>query len=377
MGTKNIIIKNVFFDPDKFLGRRENSLEIYKSPPGKMVLSPFSLAFDSIVKLLVLNFDNDPIYFRIELQITRLRDNDYPLVILYRKDNMMDIYYTNEGVLNTRMDLLRDLFEKVSFNQLAAIEYNFQVKDTGLDTYLYLEDKLEKEIEIKIKENYPNRELYTILAPMGVISEKPKYLPIVFLNEFGMVLEKKTEVLVRIHRESRSLIEMPFQINGMQVYAGHFSLNPIVCNWNKNVSDDINPIILNPPSLTVSEKNFNLALENNSNYYEIKKISWKDQNNQTVSFEFSPAIPNLISLKSNFKVKGRFSCEINETKGVFGGDYNISRSGNSVKIRITPTKGWQPSSGKLWLKSYTWKAIIQFEDDGNFKIKSYWSRVSR
>ena len=340
-----------------------------------MVLSPFCLAFDSIVKLFVLNFDNDPIYFRIELQITRLKDKDYPLVILYRKDNMMDMYYTSEAALNTRMDLLKDLFEKTSFNQLETIEYTFQFEDMGLNAYLYLEDKLEKEIEIKVKEHYPNRELYAILAPMGIISEKPKYLPIVFLNEFGMFLKNNIEVLVRIHGESRNLIEMPFQINGMQVYAGHFSLNPIVCNWNKNASDDISPIILNPPSLTTSEKNIDLALKNNSNYYEIKKISWKDQNNQIVSFEFSPAIPNLISLKNNSKVKGRFSCEINENKGVFGGAYNIGRSGNFIEIRITPTKGWQLSSGKLWLESYTWKAIIQIEDDGNFKIKSYWRRV--
>jgi hypothetical protein len=375
VGTKNIIIKNVFFDQDKFLGRRENSLKIYNSPPSKIVLSPFSLVFDSIVKLLVLNFDNDPIYFRIELQITSLRNRDYPLVILYRKDNMMDIYYTNEGVINPRMDLLRDLFEKVSFNQLETIEYDFQFEDTGLNVYLFLEDKLEKEIEFKVKENYPNRDLYTILAPTEVISEKPKYLPIVFLNEFGMLLEKKTEALVRIHGEYRNLIEMPFQINRMQAYGGYFSLNPIVCNWNKNASDDISPIILNPPSLTISEKNIDLALKNNSNYYEIKRISWKDQNNQIVSFEFSPAIPNLTSLKSNFKVKGRFSCEINETKGVFGGEYNINRSGNSIEIRITPTKGWQPSSGKLWLESYNWKAIIHIEDDGNFKINSYWSKV--
>ncbi|NHJ19461.1 MAG: hypothetical protein EAX91_00865 [Candidatus Lokiarchaeota archaeon] len=375
MGTKNIIIKNVFFDHDKFLGRRENSLKIYNSPPGKMVLSPFNLTFDSILKLFVLNFDNDPIYFRIELQITRLRDKDCPLVILYRKDNMVDIYYTNEDVINTRMNLLRALFEKVSFNQLETIEYYFQFDDRGLDAYLFLEDKLEKEIEIKVNENYPNRELYTILAPMGVISKKPKYFPIVFLNKFGMVLEKNTEIFVRIHGEYRNLIEMPFQINGMQVYPGHFSLNPIVCNWNKNASNDISPIVLNPPSLTISENNINLALKNNSNYYEIKEISWKDQNNQIVSFEFSPAIPNLISLKNNSKVKGRFSCEINEMKGVFGGAYNISRSGNSIEIRIAPTKGWQLSSGKLWLESYTWKAIIQIEDDGNFKINSYWRRV--
>ena len=377
MGIKNVKMKNMFFDPNKYLGERDNSLKIYDLPPRNLILSPFNMRFDSIERLLVLNFDNDPIYFRIELQITRLKDKDYPFVILYRKDNMMDIYYTNEALLKNRKKEFTDSFVNVSFNQVEAIDFKFQFDDTGLEAYIFFEDKLEKEIEFKIKENIPGRKLSSILAPMGAISNKPKYFPIVFLKEFGMVIKRNTEISIRIHGVLRNTTELPFQINGMNVYASHYSLNPMISNWNYNFSDDIDPIILNTPSLNISEKNIIFSLKNNFGYYEIKKISGKDEKGHTISFEFSPAIPNLISLKNNSKIKGRFSCTIDKQEGIFGGLYYINRTGETIEINITPKKGWQPFFGKSWLKSYKWTSKIGVLENGEYKISSYWRRILR
>lgn len=377
MGIKNVKMKNMFFDPNKYLGERDNSLKIYDLPPRNLILSPFNMRFDSIERLLVLNLEDDPVYFRIELQILNKLDKMYPLVILYRKDNMMDIYYTNEALLKNRKKEFTDSFVNVSFNQVEAIDFKFQFDDTGLEAYIFFEDKLEKEIEFKIKENIPGRKLSSILAPMGAISNKPKYFPIVFLKEFGMVIKRNTEISIRIHGVLRNTTELPFQINGMNVYASHYSLNPMISNWNYNFSDDIDPIILNTPSLNISEKNIIFSLKNNFGYYEIKKISGKDEKGHTISFEFSPAIPNLISLKNNSKIKGRFSCTIDKQEGIFGGLYYINRTGETIEINITPKKGWQPFFGKSWLKSYKWTSKIGVLEKGEYKISSYWRRILR
>jgi hypothetical protein len=337
MGIKNFIssfilkftkvkLKNIFIDHHKYLGKRVNSLKIYGRPPRNMVLSPCNMIFDPIDRLLIVNFEEDPIYYGIELQIFHKIDKEYPLVIMYRKDNMMDIYYTNEIVIKNRQKMVTDLLTSVSFNQLEDIEYKFQFDEMGLDAYLFLEDKLEKEIEFKIKENTPGRELTSILAPIGIGNKNPKYFPILFLNKFGMVIKKDTEIFVKVHDSLKTITELPVRMSGTNVYQARFSLDPIICNWNNNYSGNINPVILNPPILNVTDDNITYDLINNSDYYELKKISGNDGEGHTISFEFSPAIPNLLSIRDS-KVKGRFSCIIDEKKGIFAGEYYLTRNG--------------------------------------------------
>jgi len=364
--------KNIFIDHNKYLGTRENSLKIYDRPPRNMILSPFNLIFDTIDRLLIVNFEQDPIYYSIELQIFHKVDKEYPLVIMYRKDNMKDIYYTNEIAIKNRKKMVAELRTNVSFNQLEDIEYKFQFNEMGLDAYLLLKDKLENEIEFKIKENTPGRVLSSVLAPIIAVNKKPEFFPIVFLHKFGMVLKKHTDISVKIHSIVRNTVEMPIRMNGMNVYLARYSLKPIICNWNKNFNGNINPIILNAPTLKVSNENMTFNLIKNSDYYEIKKISGNDDKDHTVSFEFSPAIPNLIALRSNSKIKGRFSCIIDEKKGIFAGEYYLTRTGNTIEFIIQPTKGWQPFPGKLWLKTYKWNSKIQFYDIDDVKINSYW-----
>jgi len=371
----NVKLKDIFIDHHKYLGKRENSLKIYERPPRNMILSPFTMIFDPIDRLLIVNFEEDPIYYGIELQIFHKLDKEYPLVIMYRKDNMMDLYYTNEIVIKNREKRGTDLLANVSFNQLEDIEYKFQFDEKGLDAYLFLKDKLEKEIEFKIKENTPKRELTSILAPIGAVSKKPEYFPIVFLNKFGMVIKKNTEIFVKIHGFLRDATEMPIRMNRMNVYLAHYSLEPIICNWNNSFSGNINPLILNPPILNLTNNNITYGFLNNSDYYEIKQISGNDEEGHAITFEFSPAIPCLLSLRSNSKIKGRFSCIIDEKKGIFAGEYYLTRTGDTIEFIIIPTKGWQPFPGKLWLKTYKWTSEIQIQDIGDIKIISYWRRI--
>jgi len=190
-----------------------------------------------------------------------------------------------------------------------------------------------------------------------------------------MVIKKSTKIFVKIHGFLRDATEMPVRMSGTNFYLARYSLEPIICNWNNSFSGNINPLILNPPILNISNKNITYDLLNNSDYYEIKQISGNDEEGHTISFEFSPAIPNLLSLGSNSKIKGRFSCIIDEKKGIFAGEYYLTRTGDTIEFNITPTKGWQPFPGKLWLKTYKWTSEIQILDIGDIKITSYWRRI--
>ena len=113
----------------------------------------------------------------------------------------------------------------------------------------------------------------------------------------------------------------------------------------------------------------------NKGYYEIEKISGEDGVGHTISFEFSPAIPNLIALNSNVNIKGKFSCCIDDRKGIFAGEFYITRVGDIISFSIQPTKGWQPFPGKLWLNTYEWNAEIDIFEKNNIKIQSNWYRI--
>jgi len=371
----NVKIKDVVVDHHKYLGKINNSLKIYESSPKNMIFSPFNITTDNVDRLMLINFEEDPIYYAIELQVFRIAGEKLPMVIMYRKDDLVDIYYTNEAIIENRKKLIKDLLTNVSFNQLEEIIFRFQTDDMGLDTYLFLKDKLEKEIEFKIKENTPGKELAAMLTPIGAASKKPQYFPIVYLNKFGMVIKKDTEIFVKIHGVLRKPVEMPFRMNGMHIYLARYSLEPIISNWNKTYSGRLNSILIDPANIDVKKENLSYKILNNSGYYEIKRISRKDEVGHTISFEFSPAIPNLITLKSNVNIKGKFSCCIDDRKGIFAGKFYINRVGDIISFSIQPIKGWQPFPGKLWLKTYKWNAEIDILMKNNIRIQSKWYRI--
>jgi len=371
----NVKKKDIFIDPHKYLGKRRNSLKIYDRPPRNMILSPLNLTFNPIDRLLIVNFEEDPIYYGIELQIFHEASKEYPLVILYRKDNMMDIYYTNEIVLENRKEMVTELLTDVSFNQLEVIEYKLQFDERGLDAHLFLMDKLEEDIEFKVKENFPGRNLNTMLAPIGAVRKKPRYFPITILKRFGMIIKKDTVIYMKIHGNLRKIVDMPVKMNNLNIYLARFSLDPIICNWNKAYSGNLNPIVIHSPNYHIKENNLSIEILSNAGFYEIKKISGIDERNHLISFEFSPAIPNLIALQSEKKIKGKFSCSLDEKQCIFTGVYYINRIDKIITFNIHPTKGWQPFPGKLWLKTYKWTANIEILDDFEYKIHSKWTRV--
>lgn len=371
----NVKVKEVVVDHHKYLGKHKNSQKIYGYPPENMFFSPFNMTFDPIDRLMLIDFEEDPIYYGIELQIFRIVDEEYPLVLLYRKDDLVDIYYTNEAIIDNRKKLIEDLLTNVSFSQLEKIDFKFQVDNMGLDAYLHLKDKLEKDIEFRIKENTPERDLTAILAPVGAASKKPKYFPIIYLDKFGMVIKKGTEIFVKSHGTPRKPVEMPVRMNGMHIYLARYSLEPIISNWNNSFSGNLNPILINTSELKVKNENLIYEILDNEGYFEIEKVSGKDEVGHTISFEFSPAIPNLIALKSNISVKGKFSCCIDDRKGIFAGKFYINRVGDIISFNIQLNKGWQPFPGKLWLKTYKWNAEIDILEKNNVRIQSNWYRI--
>ena len=367
--------KDVVIDHHKYLGKSENTLTIYDQPPRNMILSPFNISFDPMDRLLLINFEEDPLYYGIELQILHKADEFYPLVIMYRKDDLIDLYFTNETAILNRKKKITDSLNNASFNHLETMDYKFDVDEMGLNAYLFFKDKLENTVEVRIKENTPGKELSAILTPINAVTKKPQYFPIVYLDKFSMVIKKDTDIFIRINENLRKPAELPVKINNQKFYAARYSLNPINCNWNSSYTGNLNPILLKTDNSDLLNENLSHEILNNKGYFEIKKVMGVDELKHSIAFEFSPAIPNLLSLKSEIEIKGKFSLIIGEKKGIFAGVYHINRKNEQIMIRIQPTKGWQLFPGKLWLKMYMWSANIEILENFEFKIHSNWTRV--
>jgi len=369
--TQDIKIKKAAINPKKFLGIARNSLKKYKDSPRFSIVSPFNFMFDQINSLFMIVFEDDSLYYQIELQIFKINNVEYPLVILYRKDGLKDLYYTDKKVLEDRENMVKDILPNASLNQPDSIDFNMEVDDNGFKCEIFLKDKFEREIEIKIDEMVPDRELYSFLVPSS--TKELDYFPLVYLRQFGMIHRDLSEILIKIDNKELLPVGAPFKLEGNVIYQSRFSLDPIMCNWNYNFEGYLEAIDVNMSDMSIFNNNLIYKLIKNNNYNEIKSISASDNSNHILLFEFSPPIPNFLSLKDKIKIKGKFSISIEGT-GIIAGEYQITTSGKKIVFKVDPSKAVHQISKILWFETYKWIAELEVINENTVKCISYWKR---
>lgn len=369
----NLKIKPVVVDHNKFLGNKVNDSVIYDKGSKGYFYSPMNISFDYMSRLMLISFENDPLFYEVELQTIHANNKEYPVVILYKNDESQEVYYTDKGILDKYKISNKKVLPNPSFYLLDDIDYRFGFTKTGLDVFLSLVDNENNIIEYKVKENKEHDEISAILAPIGASKPNPKNFPFIFLEKFGVVFKENTEIYIKINDISRKISDFPVRVHRSERYLVRFSLNPIIAYWNNEFYGTIAPIKGSSDSF-VKDNNIEYNLEINDNHFEIKKISAIDELGHKLFFEFSPALPDLISLKDTIHLQGKFSTGINDRLGVLAGTYEIQRMQNKVMITINPTKGWQPFPGKLWVKSYFWTAQLEISAEQKIKLVSGWKR---
>jgi hypothetical protein len=79
-------------------------------------------------------------------------------------------------------------------------------------------------------------------------------------------------------------------------------------------------------------------------------------------------------LRESARIQGRFAAGIDGKSGILGGEYELERNANKIRITIDPTTGWQPPvPGPLWFKTYRWIGDMEIHKDGVF-MESNWIR---
>jgi hypothetical protein len=376
MKLYNLKIEPSVVNHDKYLGNNQNSLEIYSEKPDGTIISPFSLSFIHINRLLLINFENDPIFNGIELQVIYVNDIEKPIVILFKHDESQDVYYIDKESMTEHRSATEKLLTNPSFHLIEKIDYRFQRDSKGLDVFLHIFDKDRNKIEFKIREHRENRKLSAMLAPVGASTPKPQYFPYIFLEDFGLVVKKNTEIYIEINKISRIISEFPVRVNGESVYMIRFCFDPILGYLNEEFDGTLEPIKVDK-ELEVTLKRIRYNIFRNNEYLEIKSMSKKDQLNHKLFFEFSPAIPDITKLKENTYIEGKFSSGTKKRSGLFIGKYELERKESTVEFHIIPTKAWQPFPGVSWVSKYVWKAVLDMQNLHRITMKSEWKNLKR
>lgn len=343
----------------RFLKSKKNKKDIYHKDIKSNIISPFTLEIEPISKLILFDIEDDPIYTTIELQEFNDDISNGLVIILYRRDKEIDVYYT-EGIKHN--------FYKGSKNGstllFTPLDYTFEKTEDQLQFLIDFIGKDGNRIFVEAVEKNSNKSHFDILAPAGDMIDNFTSFPLFFMKKTAFFEKNYSTIKIEIGNRKREPVAIPIAINHKFVYLSRYCLDPVAVNLNNNFYTT-----LSIPTDLKREK-YRVILNSNKDRNEIDSLICEKYNHKA-SLRFSPSIPELLSLKNGTKMKGRFSTSVDGITGIVAGNYLLEKVDGEVKIEMNPEKGWQPMPGKKWFKKYHWISKISTTDKA-VSISSQW-----
>jgi hypothetical protein len=372
--TSCITIKDTVVDEANFLGNKTNNTNIYSKESNGTLINPFNIntnnwGLGDIKRLMLVEFEDLQGYRSIELQVVENNGKQGGLVIMYYANkDQADVYHTPNLSLN------KEMYANILNNtEIIAtdIQYHFKEKEGLLQASLNFKDKFGNDINMLVNEKLGEMQPCGLLAPIGGEANSPEFMTIVFMKHFKFLSQNEKEIHVSINGDKAELIKLPIRVNGIKGFQTKYSMEPITVSWNMKTIGILNKLRVNENNL-YKQEDIEIECLNNKGHLEIERFTGIQQGN-LVMFRFSPAIPDLISLRNNIVVKGKFSMSVDSTTGIIAGEYIVTKTKDVVSLTIKPTKGYSPVPGKAWMKKMVWTAKIR-ETDNQFTIKSQWTK---
>lgn len=352
-------------DPRRYLGRRAGGADIYGRPGNGAFYSPLNARVAPMDKLLLVDFKGDPAYASIELQTFDDERGRAARVLLYPHQGPADYYYSHPAFV--------DHSETDRNTVVPDMSYTFEVTASGLDASLRMRDKRGTSIEFRLKEARHQRWAKGFLAPVGGSRAVTfDHFPLYHLKNMNFMPRKGAAPVVEIGGERRVPATLPVPLNREMVYLARYTDSPIIGQWNRPRHGELPPLRPDRP-LQAQDGATTYDLVEQAGHLEIRGLTSR-AGRHSVSFEFSPAIPDLPSLKEGAEVAGRFAAGADEARGIVAGTYRVLRRGPVIEMEIRPLKGWQPFPGPIWVKAWTWKGTITVGPDGRVFLTSAWTR---
>jgi hypothetical protein len=364
----------------------QDTSSIYQSNSTGRFYIPFNLSTGKVERLFLAEWAHGQKYTGLEVQYLDNPENGRGvLVILASVDGKANVYF--EPTLN--MDPkgyaiaggLRD-FVQTPFERAC-----FEIGPNGADVDVAFRDIDGDPVTIRAKEGGPKPPAaFSLLAPMGVAIQKPEWMPLFLLSNFGFVRQRNTDLEIRFGGERVDVTRLPFPMGGQRVFYARYCADPFIIFWNKQFDGVLNPLEpAGPGTFVHDEAEFELV--ERDGHYEISAARVRNPRH-TARIDFTPPFPDAASLADGARVDGSFTVTGDPLHGRVAGVYSAMRQGSQVHLRLHPSGGWTPADQGLmlrlifnlgkpfrnWPKTYEWNATLMIQND-EVKIKSGWRRL--
>lgn len=337
---------------------------------------PFEIKCSPIKKLALIPFENNPerLYRGFELQYIEGADSGSGYRVLgYRNDNYVDVYDDHSLIFNeneefnvaenglnkhVQTNIENACFEKRGSRQRLSFKFT-DIENRTIE--FYCEEKTDR-----------NTVPMNLLAPIGLGSKKPNFLPLFFMYDFDF-LRRKAEVKCSVDGTDIRLDKFPFPMNGQLRSYVRYSSRCELLEFASAVNG------------TLCEAELNNSAEYNANSIAYRFGSENVLESITVSLESGDCVIGFKpALDMNKSGSGQFRISPSEKMGYISGSYSVQRDGCQIKLNLSPDGGWTavPTSfvSKMvlnrnsvfctWSKGYEYNSIIDLTER---VVKSSWT----
>ena len=337
---------------------------------------PIIVKYSPIRKLALIPFEKTPdtIYRGFELQY--IEGEPYGKgyrVIAYRNDNFVDVYddmslnFIENDTFNVVENGLHKHIQTEIGNTKLCKERNNQII-----SFEFI-DILNRKISVHIEENSKKTsKSMNLLAPIGVGSKAPDFLPVFFMYDFDFIRKSKSVISCSVDGKKMKVDPFPMPMNGQTRMYARYSNECELLEFASTSVMELQEVEL--------DENNAYCDENVEYIFEGKDILKKvivhfDGRNVQICFD--------AGLSLNKSCAGEFTIKPREQMGYIRGEYSVKCDNNTAIFNMSPKYGWtsKPNSfitklilGKKslfcsWSKKYKYEASIDLTTG---KVKASW-----
>jgi len=363
-----ILVKDTSVNPDKYLKNKHFESAMYSTAPKETLFSPFDMRIETADKIINFDFTGHDKYVFLECQL--YNDTIFGkgvVAMLMDQDDKLEMYHT-KGLNMRQKHYYFDSNQSSIPTTIFEPQYTFTYENGSIDFSLAFTDSHGSSIVASLNGYYPN--YIDFIAPMGLMgSGKPSFaaFPLFYTRKVNFLNSGEGQASITINEAPVKIVKIPGLLNWKRVQLARWSFEPIFILWNWNRKG----ILPGIPKSDAIKRSSDIKVVNRNGYSEIESIQFTEGNHRS-TLNFAPALPELLCLKEGISLKGRFTIDVEEKRGVVGGTYSIVRNGNAIELTIDPIKCWQPIPGASWAKKhYLWISLI-VNNDSDVEINSKW-----
>lgn len=330
---------------------------------------------DEMERLMVIDVAGDPVYSAFEIQLFRSGETVSAVALAARKGGGIDYYYQPHHPMSAeRLAGLRAMLNEPRFYE-RDFTMRLEVGSRGLVAMLDLIDEAGRRIYFNVVENAEDRHLSAILAPVSNHAREPKSFPLVYLDQFSMVLKRNTTVEIEVDGARRRPVVFPIWVDGHRVYYSRYATRVVIADLLPENRQHLEMVQLQPNQESVNLGSSRFELSWNTGHPEIRTATFRSGVSES-RLHFQPPLPQPTAMRAGATANGRFVLSVNDVDAVIAGEYEIEGGHETARFVVQPLQGWQPPGmgRRRWVSTFRYEAALA-ETSAGVQMAGTWFRT--